>query len=97
MDVLFRHTIIGESIRLIDSSRLPYADELDPAVLKNLVTLQRARQIPEHADENSALLAEGENAYGSGTLLVNWYDVDDSEVRPMLCILDTVLTIDRTR
>lgn len=81
MDVLLRHTIIGETIRLISPSSLPYADEKDSSILKNLVTLQRAQTIPDHADENSALLAEGEDAYGSGTLLVDWYDADDSEVR----------------
>lgn len=80
MDVLVRYTMLGEGLRRIDSSLLRYAEENSPAVLKDLVTLQRAQSMPSHADENSALLAEGEDEYGSGTLLVDWYDENDPEV-----------------
>lgn len=80
MNVLFRHTILGEGIRLMNPHLLPYAEEVDPSILKNLITLQDAQSDPTHADENSALLADGEDHFGSGTLLVDWYDSDDSEV-----------------
>lgn len=82
MDILFRHTILGEGIRLLNPHLLPYAEELDPSVLKNLITLEDAQSDPAHADENSALLADGEDHFGSGTLLVDWYHSDDSEVGP---------------
>lgn len=80
MNVLLRHTILGEGIRLIDRYHLAYAEERDPAILKRLITLQDAQFDPSHADENSALLANGEDQFGSETLLVDWYSVDDAEV-----------------
>lgn len=80
MNVLLRHTILGEGIRLVDPYRLAYADERDPTTLKRLITLHEARSDPNHADENSALLADGEDEFGSQTLLVDWYSADDAEV-----------------
>lgn len=80
MDILLRHTILGEGVRLLNPRLLPYAEELDPSIVKNLITLQDARHDPHHADENSALLADGEDHFGPKTLLVDWYDDDDSEV-----------------
>lgn len=86
MDVLFRHTILGEAVRFINPHLLAYAEECDPAILKNLVTLEDAQSMPEHADENSALLEDGEDEYGSGTLLVEWYNEDDSEAWIMISV-----------
>lgn len=83
MNVLLRHTILGEAIRLAVPKQFPYAEELDPTILKTLITIRTAQSDPNHADENSALLADGEQHFGSGTLLVEWYDMNDSEVRPV--------------
>lgn len=80
MNVLLRHTILGEGIRLIDPYHLAYADERDPTIVKGLITLHDAQSDPTHADENSALLADGEDEFGSRTLLVDWYGADDAEV-----------------
>lgn len=80
MDILLRHTILGESIRLVDKSYLAYAEERDRAILKNLITLNDAQSDPAHADENTALLEDGEEEYGSSAILVDWYDGEDSEV-----------------
>lgn len=80
MNVLLRHSILGEGIRLLNPHVLPYQEELNPSVLKTLHTLQAAQSDPAHADENSALLADGEHHFGSETLLVDWYEEDDPEV-----------------
>ena len=80
MNVLLRHTIFGEGIRLVDPYHLAYAEERDPAILKCLITLQDAQSDPTHANENSALLESGENHFGSETLLVDWYSANDAEV-----------------
>lgn len=80
MNVLLRHTILGEGIRLIDPYHLAYAEERDPSILKRLITLHDAQSDPTHGDENSALLANGEDHFGSQTLLVDWYSADDAEV-----------------
>lgn len=81
MNVLLRHTILGEAIRKIDPYHSAYADESDTTTLKCLTTLQDAQSNATHTDENSALLASGEDAFGSQTLLVDWYSVDDADVR----------------
>ena len=86
MDVLFRHTILNQVIIYLgnspSSSRpLSFADDRNPAVLKSLVTLRDAQSSPSHADESSALLTDGQEAYGSGALLVDWYGTDDPDVR----------------
>ena len=79
MDILLRHTLLGEAVRLVDKQHLAYAEERNPAILKHLTSLQAAQNNPRHADENSALLADGEDHYGSGTLLVDWYNEGDLE------------------
>lgn len=81
MDVLLRHTILGECIRFVDKSRLTYADERDPVIVKNLTTLEDARSEAAQADESTALLEHGEDHYGSRAVLVDWYGQDDLEAR----------------
>lgn len=81
MDVLLRHTVLGEGIRLIKPSYLAYADEQDHTLLKNLATVQEAQSNQDRADETTALLSHAEETYGSEALLVEWYDSDDSEVK----------------
>lgn len=80
MNVLLRHTVLGEGIRLISPSSLPYADEQDPSVTKNLATVRQAQSRHDQADETTALLSHAEDSYGSDALLVEWYDSDDLEV-----------------
>lgn len=80
MDVLLRHTVVGEGIRLIDHSYLPYADEQDAGIVKNLATIRQAQSHDHREDETTALLSHAEETHGSEALLVEWYDSDDSEV-----------------
>jgi hypothetical protein len=78
MDVLLRHTLLGDCIRGINSSYLPHPDEQDPSVQKSLRTFQNAQSA--RADENTALLTDGEDTDASRTLVVDWYGNDDYEV-----------------
>ena len=80
MDVLLRHTILGECIRYISPSQLPYAEEKDPSILKNLSNLQDAQSDSIRVDENTSLLSRAEQTYGSEAVLVEWYTDDDDEV-----------------
>lgn len=80
MDILLRHTILGECIRVVTKSHLTYADERDPVIVKNLATLEDARSEAAEADESTALLEHGEEHYGGRAVLVDWYDQDDLEV-----------------
>ena len=82
MDILFRHTILSQVIHLGNASVGPFADDQNPATLKSLVTLQDAQSLPSHAGESTALLTDGEEEYGHGTLLVDWYSADDPDVGP---------------
>ena len=43
MDILIRHTILGECIRRISPSQFLHAEEKDPSILKNLSSLQDAQ------------------------------------------------------
>lgn len=82
MDVLIRHTLLGQLLRSLGSSRLKYSEEHDlAAVQKNLASVQDAPLDPDGvADEHSALLANDEETNGSRALVVDWYGEEDEEV-----------------
>ena len=80
MDELLRHTILGDCLRYLRPSHLLHIDERDPGLVKSLSTLQGAQSDQEHADENTRLLADGEDHYGSGAILVEFYNARDSDV-----------------
>jgi len=77
MEVLFRHTLLGSTLRRLNPSHLPYAEECDPAVTKRLVTIQQADTNRIENDELSHLLSEDVNGR---EVLVEWYGDDDVEV-----------------
>lgn len=86
MEVLFRHTLLGEGIRALDKSRsqFRYAEEDEPEIIDKLVTLEDAESLPADADEATALLTNGDDPHRSQIYLVDWYGDDDLEVRFLL-------------
>lgn len=81
MDILFRHTILGEAVRRLSYSYVKFSEEHDAALLKSLVS---SRPQPDDADEYSALLADAESIDGSNALLVEWCGAQDTEASPSL-------------
>lgn len=76
MDILLRHTILGEWIRYAGATSLDHAEEVNVASLKKLNTL-RELQRQETSDETTQLLSDAEGRYHIETRIVNWYGDDD--------------------
>jgi len=88
MEVLFRHTLLGSTLRRLNPSHLSYTEECDPAVTKRLVTIQQADTNRIESDELSHLLSEDVNGR---EVLVEWYGDDDVEVSSIVALLLEVL------
>ena len=73
MDVLLRHTLLGEYF-------VSHTEEHDPSLLKRFRTLQDAERQGDFADESTRLLEYEHNSYDSDTRLVDWYSNDDPDV-----------------
>ena len=80
MEVLLRHTLLGECLRFAGLSHLSYAEERDSGLSKNLRTIHNEQAHAAEADENTRLLTDGEETYGAETLVVDWYSANDPDV-----------------
>lgn len=87
MDVLLRHTILGEWLRYAGATQLDHAEEQDVASLKKLNTLREAqRQLSESGpDESTRLLSDAEGIYHIETRIVDWYGSKDLDVNKLEC------------
>lgn len=86
MEVLLRHTILGDGLRSLGLNHLSYPEEHDSGVLKRFTTLQDAQSHEAPTGENTPLLSDRDHGYDSNTLLVDWYGDDDSEVSIIPCL-----------
>lgn len=68
MDVLFRHTFIGDCIGSLHARH-------DISLLKRLTTTNE-----RSVDESSRLLPTQDDSHDSEILLVDWYNHDDTDV-----------------
>ena len=80
MDVLLRHTLLGEWLHFAGLSHPGHTEEHNPGLLKRLNTPQDAQVHAALPDEGSSLLAHGGDDFESRTLLVDWYGEDDDDV-----------------
>ena len=80
MDVLLRHTLLGEWLHYAGLSHPGHTEEHDPGLLKRLNTPQEAQVHSALPDEGTSLLARGEENHDSRALLVDWYSEDDDDV-----------------
>jgi hypothetical protein len=80
MDVLLRHTILGEWLRHAGANHLDNAEEHNVASLKKFNTLREAQRQESSPDETIRLLADAEGIYHIETRIVDWYGDDDFDV-----------------
>ena len=80
MDVLLRHTILGEWLHFAGATGLDHAEEGKVASLKKFNTLREAQRQESSPEESTRLLADAEGIYHIETRIIDWYGDDDLDV-----------------
>lgn len=80
MDVLLRHTILGEWLLYAGPSHLSHTEEVNVASLKQLNTLRELQREQSNSDETTRLLTDAEGHYHRETRVVDWYGDGDLDV-----------------
>ena len=87
MDVLLRHTILGEWLLYAGADHLSHAEEVQVESLKKLNTLRELQRQESVSDETSRLLTDAEGHYHIETRIVDWYGEDDLDVSCDACLV----------
>ena len=80
MDLLLRHTILGEWLHFAGATQLDHAEEGKVASLKKFNTLREAQRQESARGETTRLLADAEGIYPIESRIVDWYGDDDLDV-----------------